>query len=435
MTTGFVVQGFGKKTDFTDGRVLDLDASYDIIKAAVEAAGLKCIRADEIQHSGTIDVPMYQQLLQADLVIADLSTYNVNAAFELGVRYALRPYATIVVAEEGFKNPFDVSHIVIRRYKHLGEDIGTKEAKRFSDDLKKAIGEILAEPRTDSPVYTFLHWLSPPQEVQTKVSSVSGSAAGAMVTSMPGAGASSRGNAHIELQEHSAKASLDAALEKIAASDFIAACPLLEEIHKQRSNDSFIVQQLALATYKAKHPSPEASLLKAKKILEQLLPMSTNDPETLGLWGAIHKRLWELKRQEADLNESIAAYERGFSVKQDYYNGINLAFLLDLRGLQALKLGHRDEGVTDTVLARRIRRDAIRYAEQALDSELTNEKRYWVIATLWEAAVGLDDNGGIQKWEAEARALKAPAWMVDTTVQQIRAVQATLAEIIQRRAQ
>ena len=36
----FVVQGFGKKTDFTDGRVLDLDASYAIIKEAVEAAGL-----------------------------------------------------------------------------------------------------------------------------------------------------------------------------------------------------------------------------------------------------------------------------------------------------------------------------------------------------------------------------------------------------------
>ena len=29
------------------------------------------------------------------MVIADLSTYNVNAAFELGIRYALRPHATI----------------------------------------------------------------------------------------------------------------------------------------------------------------------------------------------------------------------------------------------------------------------------------------------------------------------------------------------------
>ena len=48
---------------------------------------MKSIRADEIQHSTVIDVPMYEMLLQADVVIADLSTYNVNAAYELGVRY------------------------------------------------------------------------------------------------------------------------------------------------------------------------------------------------------------------------------------------------------------------------------------------------------------------------------------------------------------
>lgn len=435
MRTCFVVQGFGKKTDFTDGRVLDLDASYAIIKEGVEAAGLTCIRADEIQHSGTIDLPMYQQLLQAELVIADLSTYNVNAAFELGVRYGLRPHATIIVAEEDFKNPFDVGHIVIRRYKHLGEDIGAKEAKRFRDDLKKAIGEILVEPRTDSPVYTFLHWLSPPQEQPVKAVPIESKAAAVAPSSTPRLAEVSPKEANTQPPPHSAKSALDAALEKIAASDFIAACPLLEEVRKQRSNDSFVIQQLALATYKAKQPTPEMALLKAKEIVGQLSPMTTNDPETLGLWGAIHKRLWELKRQEADLNESIGAYERGFSIKQDYYNGINLAFLQDLRGLQALKVGQRDEGVADTVLARRIRRDVIRYAEQALAHEMTNEKRYWVIATLWEAAVGLDDNGGIQKWEAEARALKVPDWMVDTTVQQIGAVRSTLAEITQRRAQ
>lgn len=435
MTTCFVVQGFGKKTDFTDGRVLDLDASYAIIKAAVEAVGLTCIRADEIQHSGTIDLPMYQQLLQADLVIADLSTYNVNAAFELGVRYALRPHATIVVAEEGFKNPFDVGHIVIRRYKHLGEDIGTKEAKRFNDDLKRAISEILAQRRIDSPVYTFLYWLSPPQEVQAKVSPMSGSDAGAAVAGVPASVASSQAEAQVKPVGHSAKSSLDAALERIAASDFLAACPLLEEVSKQRPNDSFVVQQLALATYKAKQPTPEAALLKAKKILEVLLPMTTNDPETLGLWGAIHKRLWELKHQESDLNESIVAYERGFHVKQDYYNGINLAFLLDLRGLRALRAGQRNEGIADTVQAGRIRRDVIRYTEPVLSSDQTDIKRYWAVATLWEAAAGLGNNIEAQKWESQARTLKVPAWMVDTTVRQISASQAMLVEIGQLSAQ
>ena len=133
--TCFVVMGFGKKTDFETGRTLDLDKTYkNIIKPAVEEAGLKCIRADEIVHSGLIDVPMYEQLLKADVVIADLSTSNKNAFYELGVRHALRPYTTIVICEDGVKTfPFDVNHILIRQYHHMGEGIDFEEVLRFRE--------------------------------------------------------------------------------------------------------------------------------------------------------------------------------------------------------------------------------------------------------------------------------------------------------------
>ena len=75
-------------------------------------------------------VEMYDALFRADLVVADLSTSNLNAAYELGIRYGVRPRATIIVAEQQFKNPFDFSHIVIRRYEHLGSDVGRREAAR-----------------------------------------------------------------------------------------------------------------------------------------------------------------------------------------------------------------------------------------------------------------------------------------------------------------
>ena len=79
----FVVMGFGKKTDYESGRTLDLDATYEaIIKPAAEAANLRCIRADEVIHSGLIDAPMYEMLLRADLVVADISTGNANAVYE-----------------------------------------------------------------------------------------------------------------------------------------------------------------------------------------------------------------------------------------------------------------------------------------------------------------------------------------------------------------
>ncbi|MDD5462388.1 MAG: hypothetical protein PHG00_12265 [Methylococcales bacterium] len=282
MKTCFVVQGFGKKTDYTDGRILDMDASYEVIKEAVEAAELECVRADEILHSGTIDVPMYERLLNADLVIADLSTYNVNAAFELGVRYGLRPYTTIVLAEEQFKNPFDMGHIVSRRYQHMGEEVGFRDAKRLIAELKTAIKAIMNNPVTDSPVYTYIPHLhcpmiqNPSQDstcpVPTEVTEITGE------------------------ENPSAKVLLDSAIEKINASDFCAACVLLEEVKKFRPNDSFVIQQLALATYKSKQPTELEALQKAQGILKELSPETTNNPETLGLWGSIHKRLWGLRQ-------------------------------------------------------------------------------------------------------------------------------------------
>lgn len=75
--------GFGEKTDDQTQRTLNLDKTYHgISKPAVEESGLTCIRADDIIQSGVIDKPMFENLLDADLVIADLSTANPNAIYE-----------------------------------------------------------------------------------------------------------------------------------------------------------------------------------------------------------------------------------------------------------------------------------------------------------------------------------------------------------------
>jgi hypothetical protein len=427
MTQCFVIQGFGKKTDYTDGRVLDLDASYEIIKMAVESAGLECVRADEIVHSGTIDVPMYERLLNADLVIADLSTYNVNAAFELGVRYALRPHTTIVLAEDQFKNPFDMSHIVIRRYKHLGDEIGFKEAHRLMNDLKAAIDKIINNPTTDSPVYTYLPHLQPPEAALQAAQVFAAQSPAPKAESSPSPAADLVGE-----DNPSAKAMLDAAMRKITDGDFTSARILLEEVDKLRPEDSFVVQQLALAAYKSKQPTVVEALQAARDVLKRLSPETSNNPETLGLWGAIHKRLWEECGRPECLAECIAAYERGFYLKQDHYNGINLAYLLNLRALQFLQGDNRDEAVADFVLARRIHKDVMRYASALADKLEDRDNRYWVIASLYEAAVGLGDAQAAD-WETKAKAMDVPAWMQETRESQaakLRQLLETYAELI-----
>ena len=159
MGSCFVIMGFGEKTDFQSNpqRVLNLNRTYvDIIKPVVEEAGHTCVRADEIIHSTVIDKPMYDNLLSADLVIADLSTANVNAVYELGVRHALRPQRTIVLAENNFSFPFDLNHLSILKYEHLGKEIGFAEVMRVRKALKEKITTLMDSPEVDSPVFLFI---------------------------------------------------------------------------------------------------------------------------------------------------------------------------------------------------------------------------------------------------------------------------------------
>ena len=438
--TCFVVMGFGKKTDFETGRVLDLDQSYlSLIKPAVEAARLKCIRADEIVHSGLIDVPMYEQLLNADVVVADVSTSNRNALYELGVRHALRPYTTVIIAEEMMmKSPtFDLSHIVIRKYRHLGEDIGVSEAKRFTSELTDAIRQIMAiEPtsRWDSPVYKFIDRLTPPS-----ISQAANAAVAAASSTENVAGAATP--AHSELMQR-----VDEAQRK---GDWVKAKVLLEAIREMRRagasetsagqqvenpEDPDVLQRLALATYKSKYPTPEGALKAARDLLKLLEPQTTNDTETLGLWGSVHKRLWELTKESSYLDEAVRAYERGFYLRNDYYNGINYAYLLNERVAHPIGFA---EAVADFVQARRVRKEVISICNQWLESYAPTaplppgskfpEKRYWALATLAEAQIGLEEEAMGQQRLEEAFVAAPEGWMKESTQEQVTKLKALLA--------
>jgi len=77
---------------------------------------------------------------------------------------------------------------------------------------------------------------------------------------------------------------------------------LLGRLKTMQLTDPYILQQLALATYKHEQPDKTESLIQAKMILRDLAPESSSDAETVALWGAIHKRLWEELRRQADLD-------------------------------------------------------------------------------------------------------------------------------------
>ena len=423
--TCFVVMGFGKKTDFETGRTLDLDKTYrNIIKPAAEAAHLKCVRADEIVHSGIIDVPMYDQLLNADVVIADLSTSNKNAFYELGVRHALRPHTTIVISEDGVKSfAFDVNHLLVRQYHHLGEDIGYDEVMRFRELLTQAINVILeTEPRnSDSPVYTFLNDLTPPK---LHVANTGGT-----VNSQPTV-STMRGDTG-GLSTH--KALMDQVAAAEGRKDFVTAKALLSTIRdlmKQadplRPDNPSITQRLALATYKSKYPTVVDALQEASSVLKTLDPETSNDTETLGLWGAVHKRLWDETKDRKHLDEAVRGYARGFFLRNDYYNGINLAYLLNVRSANAKT---RAEAIADFVQAQRIRQEVLTICESLIAQEqLPNTDKYWVLATMAEAHLGLGKDDLAAQRLQEARALSTASWMNESTDDQMTRLRSLLAD-------
>ena len=405
----FVLMGFGVKVDYRSNRSLDLDKTYKIIKRAVEAAGLECIRADDIVHSGVIDKPMYENLLSADVAIADLSTSNENAIYELGVRHALKPRTTIVIAEKQFKFPFDLTHVVIRHYEHLGTGIDFDEAERLQGELTKAILAITAASDVDSPVYTYLpDLIQPAVRIAAKLADP-GPPPAAASASDPGS--------------QTFTILMEAFHEACKQGDFLLAKKYLEKVRESRNNDPYIVQQLAMATYRSRHPTPVDALGEARQILSALEPETSGDPETLGLWGAIHKRLWEETTDRAALDRSITAYERGFVMKRDCYNGINYAYMLDVRaGVQT----DAEEATADHVLARRVRRLLLDIADASLKTmprDATGGVQsiadwYWLEAARVEAMMALGDPG-FEPARMQLYAKAPEAWMRTTTETQL----------------
>ena len=148
------------------------------------------------------------------------------------------------------------------------------------------------------------------------------------------------------------------------------------------------------------------------------MPATSSDAETVGLCGAIHKRLWEIGQSSADLDTAIRAYVRGYFLKSDYYNGINFAFLLNARA--AISQG--DDAIADRVLARRTRREVLTLCDTAIASgTLKDDDTFWVHATQVEALLGLARTVESDTLKQQILAKQPPPapWMIDSMNDQL----------------
>lgn len=305
----FMVMGFGEKFDYQSRRIIDLDILYhNVIKPLFKekfADTYDIVRNDEIPITGILDKCMYENLLNADLVIADITTYNVNAVYELGVRHALRPASTIILsqklADEKTLYPFDINHCNITSYEDLNDE-------RNINSLKKSLERLIEASENcevDSPVYTFLPNLRKPDFSNNYYQS--------------------------DNDKFTAIADLlYVAQKEMKHDDFISAINSWEKLNILVPNHEYIIQQLALATYKSKFPNEISALNIAKNVIDKLNPKNSMNPETLGIAGAITKRmfLYYARSSNIDLKilmEALSYYKRAYATLEDYYNGENYA--------------------------------------------------------------------------------------------------------------
>ena len=166
--TCFVIMGYGIKNN------LNLDLAYEkIIKPCIaenqlipfplyEESSYNAYRCDEISGTISIDYKFVTCLNGADIVIADISTMNVNAIYELGARHALKPRSTILLCakekEKEFKF-FDITYVPIIFYEHNGtfirDDIIGQTKNQLNSFLDFAINTSTNVP--DNPIYRALN--------------------------------------------------------------------------------------------------------------------------------------------------------------------------------------------------------------------------------------------------------------------------------------
>ncbi|HMH48599.1 MAG TPA: tetratricopeptide repeat-containing protein [Candidatus Acidoferrum sp.] len=145
----FIVTPFDKKPD-AEGRIIDFDAvRKQLIEPALDRLGLTGRTTGEIVKAGNIHADMFQRLLTADLVVAEVSIHNANVFYELGIRHALRPQRTFMLRSKGDKYPFD-----LETYRYMTYD---REAPAAAvDELVAALRATLDSTDQDSPVFRSL---------------------------------------------------------------------------------------------------------------------------------------------------------------------------------------------------------------------------------------------------------------------------------------
>lgn len=385
----FVVMPFGVKQG------IDFDQVFkEYLQPAIVTAGLEPFRADEESRAGDIRRDMFQELLLADFAVVDLTIDNPNVWYELGVLHALRPRGVLPVqGNVRERMPFDV--VVDRTLRYHLKD-GRLDPEKLESD-KAGLTAFLRDTiqswhgRQDSPVYSMLPYLEPPNWKNLRVGGIKEywdeldtwqqKVSVAQQTQRPG---------DILVYADEAPTRVLAFEGRLAAAKALLNLEHFRLAYEQTSC------ALELSPCNLEANQLKGILLgrlgrhvEADVHLRKLVRDNPEDGETWGLVGRVEKNAWvarwagketdEERRREAAaskawLQESIRAYTTGFRKDPgNYYTGVN-----------ALTLEYLLQHLTGRKAKDKTEREALEGGVRwAVECALTrNERDYWARVTL-----------------------------------------------------
>jgi len=408
---------------------INFDKVYrDLIYPALYSAGFHVFRADDEKGSGDIRKDMFQELLLADIVIADISIDNPNVWYELGVRHALRATGIIHIKCKGKKVPFDICSDRTLSYSINAN--GEPDTSHLEND-KKELAEFVNNTRQKmryektSPIYNLLNNLKEPgwrelrtqnfqkyyQELDDNIESarIRQKAANILVYSEEASNQSLK----LEIYSRAANALRDMGQYKFA----------LEQVKKALEIDPKDIENLRMqCILLGRLGETDSAKLKLNRIIKE----HPNDAESRALLGRIEKDSWIASWRHKDktsdemfadaideedlLRDAINAYKKGFILDPGhYYSGINALTLKQL-------LCHLTKIDNDTEKNELM--GGVRWSIKcAIDK---NSKDYWAVVSLADLEILTGDRVTVLKQYKRAIKKSKQNWFnLDSAKQQL----------------
>jgi hypothetical protein len=339
----FVIRPFGKKP-ISPEVTIDFELIHEkLIAPALEAVGLAGGTTGEIIDAGNIREDMFALIIEADLVVADVTVHNANVFYELGIRHALRKRCSVMIKGKPVKDstPFDL--LTDRYVPYCIADPG----KAFAELTATLLATMASERETDSPIFKMLPRLqeADPDTIQVVPTDFTEELGRARA-------AKSRGWLRLLADDVRGRRFEWPALRLVAQAqfevkDYEGAGRTWERVRATAPKD--ICANLALANiyerqYKElnKPEVLETSNHAVARVLEETRLTPRQQSEALGLRGRNLKTLW---RRDFDRQDDIAPRRQAAvnSMLLEAYEAYRSAYLFDLNGywpgLAALQQG------------------------------------------------------------------------------------------------